>query len=283
MEKITKLKVMNLLRLNNAEFKTFLEQFYKLIPVKANESDIPTDLSVRATTEPDSTFVGISDADKALFNADMELLTDAINQSTINDNTALLNELDKQRGQIISFILNAITNGRNSPNADYASAATSLYNIVKPYRGIQNYPIQQETAQVQGLLYDLRKEENSTKTALLNLNEAMETLETVNEKFSSLSSVRINELSTTLNEKTKSIRSRMIGYYNTMSLTVFSYGVSNKTEEALTFVNNLNSLIDKTNSAYNLRRSIAAANKSKANSGSSGSSGSDYEDKPGEL
>ncbi len=75
-----------------------MERFFKLIPLKPvlKEEDRPNELSLLSEEENmTSDFVGITDEDKATFNADMLLLTDVVNLSRTNDNTALLLNLDK--------------------------------------------------------------------------------------------------------------------------------------------------------------------------------------------
>ena len=145
MKKIIRILNLDIHSLNNAEYKNFMESFFKLIPLKAvsGEGDRPSELRLLGEEENmTSDFVGISDEDKATFNADMLLLTDVVNQSRTNDNTALLLNLDKRRDPLVSFIINTTSIGRKSSNPAYAQACISLYNILKPYRGIQNIPIQ---------------------------------------------------------------------------------------------------------------------------------------------
>ena len=93
MKKIIRILNLDIHSLNNAEYKNFMERFFKLIPLKAvsGEGDRPSELRLLGEEENmTSDFVGISDEDKATFNADMLLLTDVVNQSRTNDNTALL-------------------------------------------------------------------------------------------------------------------------------------------------------------------------------------------------
>ena len=99
MKKIIRILNLDIHSLNNAEYKNFMERFFKLIPLKAvsGEGDRPSELRLLGEEENmTSDFVGISDEDKATFNADMLLLTDVVNQSRTNDNTALLLNLDKR-------------------------------------------------------------------------------------------------------------------------------------------------------------------------------------------
>ncbi|MFQ6928861.1 MAG: DUF6261 family protein [Parabacteroides merdae] len=142
MKKIIRILNLDIHSLNNAEYKNFMERFFKLIPLKAvsGEGDRPSELRLLGEEENmTSDFVGISDEDKATFNADMLLLTDVVNQSRTNDNTALLLNLDKRRDPLVSFIINTTSIGRKSSNPAYAQACISLYNILKPYRGIQKH------------------------------------------------------------------------------------------------------------------------------------------------
>ena len=184
MKKIIRILNLDIHSLNNAEYKNFMERFFKLIPLKAvsGEGDRPSELRLLGEEENmTSDFVGISDEDKATFNADMLLLTDVVNQSRTNDNTALLLNLDKRRDPLVSFIINTTSIGRKSSNPAYAQACISLYNILKPYRGIQNIPMQQETAQIKGMLYDLDKPENKQKITLLHLDDTVSELRNVND------------------------------------------------------------------------------------------------------
>lgn len=275
MHKIIKIKTLDLYNLNNAEFKNFMERFFKLIPNKAGE-ERPGELSLLNEGENmNSEFVGITDADKAAFNADMLLLTDVVNQSRTSDNTALLLNLDKRRDPLVSFIINTVSVGRKSPNPAYGQASISLYNTLKPYRGIQNIPLQQETAQIKGMLYDLDKPENKPKVTLLHLDETVEELRDVNDEFDELSNERTNERAANAVETAKEIRNRLSQQYDDISTTIFAYSIVNPSDEATLFITQLNQLIDETRAAYNLRKGIASANKDNTGKGDG--------ERPGEL
>ena len=111
MKKIIRILNLDIHSLNNAEYKNFMERFFKLIPLKAvsGEGDRPSELRLLGEEENmTSDFVGISDEDKATFNADMLLLTDVVNQSRTNDNTALLLNLDKRRDPLVSLFFHPV-------------------------------------------------------------------------------------------------------------------------------------------------------------------------------
>ena len=76
MKKIIRILNLDIHSLNNAEYKNFMERFFKLIPLKAvsGEGDRPSELRLLGEEENmTSDFVGISDEDKATFNADRAL------------------------------------------------------------------------------------------------------------------------------------------------------------------------------------------------------------------
>ena len=256
----------------------FMERFFKLIPLKAvsGEGDRPSELRLLGEEENmTSDFVGISDEDKATFNADMLLLTDVVNQSRTNDNTALLLNLDKRRDPLVSFIINTTSIGRKSSNPAYAQACISLYNILKPYRGIQNIPMQQETAQIKGMLYDLDKPENKQKITLLHLDDTVSELRNVNDEFDALSSDRTNERAINAVGTAKEIRHRLNSQYDYITTTIFAHSIAVPSDEATLFITQLNQLIDETRTAYNLRKGITASNKNKGQGGN--------DERPGEL
>ena len=70
MKKIIRILNLDIHSLNNAEYKNFMERFFKLIPLKAvsGEGDRPSELRLLGEEENmTSDFVGISDEDKATF------------------------------------------------------------------------------------------------------------------------------------------------------------------------------------------------------------------------
>ena len=137
MKKIIRILNLDIHSLNNAEYKNFMERFFKLIPLKAvsGEGDRPSELRLLGEEENmTSDFVGISDEDKATFNADMLLLTDVVNQSRTNDNTALLLNLDKRRDPLVSFIINTTSIQAYKPSdvlVDYASTKATINAFTK--------------------------------------------------------------------------------------------------------------------------------------------------------
>lgn len=275
---IIKLQILDLPHLNNAEYKNFMERFFKMIPLRAasGEEERPGELSVLSGEgNMTSDFVGITDEDKAAFDADMLLLTDVVNRSRTNDNTALLLDLDKRRDPLVSFIISTASIGRRSSNPAYGQACISLYNILKPYRGIQNIPLQQETAQIKGMLYDLDKPENKQKVTLLHLDDTVAELRDVNDEFDVLANNRANERAVNAVGTAKEIRRRLDVQYDYITTTIFAYSVAAPSDEATLFITQLNQLIDETRTAYNLRKGIAASNKDKGQGGE--------EERPGEL
>ena len=107
-----------------------MERFFKLIRSRLYQERETAPVNSRLLGEEEnmtSDFVGISDEDKATFNADMLLLTDVVNQSRTNDNTALLLNLDKRRDPLVSFIINTTSIGRKKFES---CICTSMHQLV---------------------------------------------------------------------------------------------------------------------------------------------------------
>ena len=252
MSTIVKLKDVNLVRLNNAEFTEFMNRFRALVPALGEEEEErPGGLSVLAATE--ITDYGLTAEMTEAFDADMQALTDAVSRSQVDENTKPRAELDAARDAYISYYFSQLSAARKSPFVETSGPAETLWTRTKDYRGIQRLPLQQETAQVRGLLFDLDKAENQPLVAALHLETLVEKLREANEEFAALSGESLATRAADLTEETKAVRTRLIERYDEISTTLFAYSVLFKDDVSLTFVRQLNSLIDETATAYKRR------------------------------
>ena len=106
---------------------------------------------------------------------------------------------------------------------------------------------------MRGLLFDLDKAENQPLVAALHLETLVEKLREANEEFAALSGESLATRAADLTEETKAVRTRLIDRYDEISTTLFAYSVLFKDDVSLTFVRQLNSLIDETATAYKRR------------------------------
>ena len=249
---IIKIKELGLQQLNNAEFTEFMNRFRKLIPVQASEEEErPGGLSV--LTESGTGYLGVTSEMLAAFDADMQALTDSVSRQRTDDRTKQKSLYEVSRGSCVTLYFTSLQTAMKSPIAATAEAGNILWTRTKDYRGIQRLPQQQETAQIRGLLFDLTKEENQTHVTTLHLEGLLEQMRETNEEFARLSEESLTERAADTTEQTLIVRDRLAVQYDDISTTIFAFSVAEKNVDALTFVSNLNALVDETRTAYKRR------------------------------
>ena len=249
MKTIVKIKEFGITRLNNAEYTNFSTRVLTLV-------------EQAGTLEPDGgSALGIEAEVQEEYETLLGTMNDIVAQSRISDHTAELADVDKQRDDLVVYLFNSIRNKKSSPVAAEKSAATSLYNVLKPYVGCYRSPSQQETVQIRGLLTDARKAENAPNVETLALTNILTELETANEEYASLTEQRTEERAASRLDESKTVRLRMDELYDYIATVAFVQSVAHPTDATATFVTNLNALIDETNALYNQR--IAQAKRKK--------------------
>ena len=181
MEKITKVKDINITKLNNAEYRTFMARYGNLLAGGGGDSESPDEISF----DPNDP-LGIPQELRTAFAADFALLTDAVNQSSASEETAQMSTLDKERDDLLIFITSTITQMTKSPLAAQRTAAEKLYLPVKPYIGAARLANLQETAAIEGLLVDLDKDGMPEALAALTLTEVVASLKEKNQQYAAL-------------------------------------------------------------------------------------------------
>lgn len=277
---IIKIKELGLQQLNNAEFTEFMNRFRKLIPVQASEEEErPGGLSV--LTESETGYLGVTSEMLAAFDADMQALTDSVSRQRTDDRTKQKSLYEVSRGSCVTLYFTSLQTAMKSPIAATAEAGNILWTRTKDYRGIQRLPQQQETAQIRGLLFDLAKEENQTHVTTLHLEGLLEQMRETNEEFARLSEESLTERAADTTEQTLIVRDRLAVQYDDISTTIFAFSVAEKNVDALTFVSNLNALVDETRTAYK-RRSKGETESEETPEGGN-EEGDNNEERPGGL
>ena len=254
MEKITKVNIIYLQRLNNAEYRTFMARYGNLLAGGGGDSESPDEISF----DPNDP-LGIPQELRTAFAADFALLTDAVNQSSASEETAQMSALDKERDDLLIFITSTITQMTKSPLAAQRTAAEKLYLPVKPYIGAARLANLQETAAIEGLLVDLDKAGMPEALAAINLTEVVAALKEKNKQYATLTEQRANAKADDPVESAKKIRLRMDEEYDEMTTYAFAQSVVKPTQETAAFINRLNALVDETNALYNQRIAQARA------------------------
>ena len=127
MGKITKVKDINIAKLNNAEYRTFMARYGSLIAGDGGDSESPDEISF----DPNDP-LGIPAELRTAFDSDFKLLTDAVNQSSASEETAQMSAIDKERDDLLTFITSTVSQMMKSPLAAQRTAAEKLYLAVKP-------------------------------------------------------------------------------------------------------------------------------------------------------
>ena len=254
MEKITKVKDINITKLNNAEYRTFMARYGNLLAGGGSDSESPDEISF----DPNDP-LGIPQEVRTAFAADFALLTDAVNQSSASEETAQMSALDKERDDLLIFITSTITQMTKSPLAAQRTAAEKLYLPVKPYIGAARLANLQETAAIEGLLVDLDKAGMPEALAAINLTEVVAALKEKNKQYATLTEQRANAKADDPVESAKKIRLRMDEEYDEMTTYAFAQSVVKPTQVTATFISRLNALIDETNALYNQRIALVKA------------------------
>ena len=270
MEKITKVKDINITKLNNAEYRTFMARYGNLLAGGGGDSESPDEISF----DPNDPR-GIPQELRTAFATDFALLTDAVNQSSASEETAQMSALDKERDDLLIFITSTITQMTKSPLAAQRTAAEKLYLPVKPYIGAARLANLQETAAIEGLLVDLDKAGMPEALAAINLTEVVAALKEKNKQYATLTEQRANAKADDPVESAKKIRLRMDEEYDEMSTYAFAQSVVKPTQETAAFINRLNALVDETNALYNQRIAQARAAAAKKQEGDKPATDSD--------
>ena len=270
MEKITKVKDINITKLNNAEYRTFMARYGNLLAGVGGDSESPDEISF----DPNDP-LGIPQELRTAFAADFALLTDAVNQSSASEETAQMSALDKERDDLLIFITSTITQMTKSPLAAQRTAAEKLYLPVKPYIGTARLANLQETAAIEGLLVDLDKDGMPEALAAINLTEVVAALKEKNKQYATLTEQRTNAKADDPLESAKKIRLRMDEEYDEMSTYAFAQSVVKPTQETAAFISRLNALVDETNALYNQRIAQARAAAAKKQEGDKPATDSD--------
>ena len=270
MEKITKVNIISLQRLNNAESRTFMARSGNLLAGGGGDSESPDEISF----DPNDP-LGIPQELRTAFATDFALLTDAVNQSSASEETAQMSALDKERDELLIFITSTITQMTKSPLAAQRTAAEKLYLPVKPYIGAARLANLQETAAIEGLLVDLDKAGMPEALAAINLTEVVAALKEKNKQYATLTEQRANAKADDPVESAKKIRLRMDEEYDEMSTYAFAQSVVKPTQETAAFISRLNALVDETNALYNQRIAQARAAAAKKQEGDKPATDSD--------
>ena len=274
MSTYTKIKTLPLSLFNNAEYLSFMNHVLDLANGNSGggDSESPDEISLLTGSDgiPE---LGLTKEFLDTYEADLLAMADVVDESRTSQETEQMTLHDTNRDNLAIYIITRISRAGTLPLEAERDAGKYLYKVIKPYIGIARLPVAQESAKIQGLLIDLRKDENISYVETLGLAAYLDELEKENNDYISLTSQRTQNRAANKKESGAVLRERIDGYYEDLVMLAQSYSVAVPSEAATAFVNNLNQLITETTTANNQR---------KKRSGSNGN-GADDSERPGEL
>ena len=165
----------------------------------------------------DITKLGIPNELMVEWDGNKSIETDITKVSQISAETRLMQEKDGERDGLLTYIMGTIRNAQFLPDKDIVEAAIRIAAVVKPYNGMQNEGFDRETADIRGLVADLKKTENAADIAKLGLTSMLTKLETTNQEFDDLYTKRMTSdtgaklpLSSKIRPETDAIYDRVI-------------------------------------------------------------------------
>lgn len=253
----------------NSEVANFYEQVLALLPVK-----LMPPVADETPTQYECQELGISNYMLETAYEVRDRMNNFVQQQVRKIETAPLQEQESVRDYYVGKLFNLLSVEGKSPVGELKEAARVLKVVAEPYKGMQRLPDNQETAQIRGLLMDLRKKEYEAHVETLGLSDLLSKLEEANEAFVSLAADRsASRLARKEQGTSKDVRLEVEKMYDNLTMLAQAKAVLEPTPEATAFIRALNNLIDETNAAYNLRQGIASANKSKKEEDNKGGEG----------
>ncbi|GIM48868.1 hypothetical protein CAPN003_03200 [Capnocytophaga stomatis] len=226
MEKLVKIKNIYLTRLNNAQYLHFMIEVEKLVRT--------------ATLEK----LQISEKLFQRLQENIKILTEKAYENRSEQQTKELMKLDKERDNIVRYLLANIRNERKSHIVKRKEAAESLYEATKNYKNVPSMGYKEESVAIRALLSDLATDKNAKDIATLGLAATLEHLRTLNESFEEQLGDRTFVQSSKETGSTKKVRKETNLIYDEIALRAQSQSIAIPSEEASTFVAVLNKLID---------------------------------------
>ena len=233
-------------RLNNSEYSNFMNEVRKLADVAGYEK------------------LGLDQTELADFDSKVQQLVQIGLQTAAKSQTLTLTELDYQRGTLETFIFMTARYAQDLPIDNLATAAKSLYLNLKPYVGMQDAALTQESAQVNSLLVMLAEAQNAANATTLGLTTVIAKLKTVEATFEAQYNARSQSQVDDPYVNTRPLRASIDQLYDVMVMMAQAKILTSPSDAGRTFVKGLNKLIDDTKRIYHTRITAEATRKKNA-------------------
>lgn len=235
MAQLPRIPEINIARLNNSEYLYFLLQVIAFARIATAQS------------------IGVSDT---LLIELEEYLDKMVAISTVthsSEHTALLQDLDTKRKDLLSHILGSIRTARKVSIENMKHAGNSLYLSTKKYIGTQSLPHNQETQQIFNLQKDLEDAESTAHILTLGLTSFVSELFKINHEYFEHAKERTADTAEKDLGSCKDVRLLTDERYDYLTTMAGAAALMTPSDEVMHFVESLNILIKETNTSYNQR------------------------------
>ncbi|HBL33388.1 MAG TPA: hypothetical protein DDZ96_06145 [Porphyromonadaceae bacterium] len=194
---------------------------------------------------------------------------DLVHRGTGSSTTAEKDALEPERDDYCSYIISEILNAARSPNSAKRDAYTALAPVISPYKGLASRPKNQETADIKGMVLDLRAPALAPHIAAVGIATDIDALETINDSYDQWEKQTVLDKPAAADTAAK--RKAIDKLYGQITQRAYAMAVLATAEqpnaEAKEFVSNVNNLIQRTKTLYNQRIAQLKADRTKKETG----------------
>lgn len=256
MGKYTKIKTIDISKLTNTEYYSFLKDMLDLAPKKdEGEEDLPeVQMVLKIKQAIDLENIGVPEADLMALEEDLLALEGVLKISLVADETAMIAEHEQNRDALVLYTTSLIQRSKMIPNPTKQEAGKVLTPIIKPYIGIVRKTAKQETAMIIAMLRDLRQEKYAAYIEALQLGPILDDLEKENDAYTQMTQDRIRHRSAIKEkESATELRKRLDDEYDDFTFMLQSFNGISPTTQSREYISNLNELITQTIASYKQR------------------------------
>lgn len=211
-------------------------------------------------------------------------LASLVNRATAFVATPAMRSSDKVRDNALGTIGGTTDACLTSPVAEKQEAAVLIHAVLAPYRGIGRHEYTKQTAEVDGLLVKLDKEENKAAIATLGLTGEVDALRTANEQFKEdMRSKReeVKEREAQITNETPVVVADLNDQYRDIVQVVNAYAIVQPSDEITQFIADMNALIEVYSQIAGSSTSGGEASTDTPTEGGETEEGGDEEEQPG--
>ena len=220
-----------LAKLSNASYAAFMRAFSQLVQQAPLEK------------------LGLKADEWTPFWPTLAQLLDANRQIRKDELTTELQELDKQRDTLLSYVFSKILNETNAPEDAIKQAAEALLGLRELYLDLPKKAQREETILIQGFLADAEKADFAAHFTTLGLNATLTKIKTINTEYETKLATRSAKQVENPLLPIKKLRESLSASYQLLSMKAFAFNLITPTSESQTFILRLNKLIEDTNLA----------------------------------